>query len=186
LGNPGRQYENTRHNVGFKVVELLARELELSFRKRFLKAYSYCITQYKGNKIILIKPLTYMNCSGEILQHLLKKFRMKKENLLVICDNLDLPPGRCKLKLKGSPAAHNGLKSITAALKSSNYMRIFIGIGHPGHRDLVRDYVLGIPDKNEWPVYEESFHSSAKAILDISENLRDRVMNELNRKRVTR
>nr|WP_246433825.1 aminoacyl-tRNA hydrolase [Spirochaeta isovalerica] len=183
MGNPGRKYENNRHNVGYKVVELLSRELDLSYKKRFLKPYLYCYSEYKGNRIVLVKPLTYMNLSGNIFPDLLKKFKMKRENLLVLCDNLDLPPGRCKFKLKGSPAAHNGLKSISGVLESSEYMRIFIGIGHPGHRDLVRDYVIGDPDEQEWPLYGDSYRACAKAVLEICDDKLDKVMNELNRKK---
>lgn len=124
-----------------------------------------------------------MNLSGNILPDIFNKFKMKRENLLILCDNLDLPPGRCKLKLKGSPAAHNGLKSISEVLGSNEYMRIFIGIGHPGSRDLVRDYVIGDPGEEEWPAYDESFRKCADAILDICDDQREKVMNELNRKK---
>lgn len=124
-----------------------------------------------------------MNLSGNIFPEILNKFKMKTENLLVLCDNLDLMPGRCKLKLKGSPAAHNGLKSISNVLHSNEYMRIFIGIGHPGHRDLVRDYVIGDPPEEEWLIYEESFRNCAAAVLQICDDQREKVMNELNRKK---
>jgi len=127
-----------------------------------------------------------MNLSGEIFSDLFRKFKMKRENVVVLCDNLDLSVGRCKLKLKGSPAAHNGLKSISSKLDSSEYKRIFIGIGHPGQRDLVRDYVIGDPPEEEWPLYEEAFRNCAGAILELSEDQQEKVMNELNRKKSTR
>jgi len=127
-----------------------------------------------------------MNSSGKIIPYLFKKFSFNNKNLIVLCDNLDLEPGRCKLKLKGSPASHNGLKSITDIIDTNDYMRIFIGIGHPGNRDHVRNYVLGDPQKEELPVYEESYRNAAAAVLKISEGLQDQVMNELNRKRTAR
>lgn len=103
--------------------------------------------------------------------------------MLVLCDNLDLEPGRCKLKLKGSPAAHNGLKSITAHIQSNDYMRIFLGVGHPGDRELVREWVVGDPDQSELPLYEEAYKKTAEAILGVLNGQTERVMNELNRKK---
>lgn len=183
LGNPGPKYENTRHNVGFQVIELLSRELGLSFKKKIFQPYQYCKTEFEGNRLVFVKPLTYMNRSGEIFSSLFRSFKMSQENVLVLCDNLDLPPGRSKLKLKGSPAAHNGLKSISSYLDSSEYKRIFIGIGHPGHRDDVKDWVLGSADADEEADYKQAFRNCADAILDISRDKMDRVMNELNRKK---
>lgn len=123
-----------------------------------------------------------MNRSGEIFPAIFRQFGMERENLLVLCDNLDMDPGRCKYKLKGSPAAHNGLKSVGASLGSNDYRRIFIGIGHPGSRDEVKDWVLGDPDVEEKLRYEEAYRSCADAILRIALDQSERVMNELNRK----
>lgn len=127
--------------------------------------------------------MTYMNSSGYIIPALFKKYKMDQTNLLIICDNLDLQPGRCKLKLKGSPAAHNGLKSISKVIGSNDYMRIFIGIGHPGTRDEVKDYVLGDPEAESMASFDQSYTNSVEAVLKISEDLQERVMNELNRKK---
>jgi len=124
-----------------------------------------------------------MNNSGIIIPYLFKKYKLNISNLLIICDNLDLVPGRCKLKLKGTPAAHNGLKSISGVLCSNDYKRIYIGIGHPGSREEVRSYVLGDPEKQELSLYDESYKNASSAILKISEGLQERVMNELNRKK---
>ncbi len=183
LGNPGLQYHNNRHNVGFKVVELLSEKLNLTFKKKLFHPYLYNKCIYKNHRIVLIKPLTYMNSSGIIIPYLLKKYKMNISNLIVLCDNLDLSPGRCKLKLKGSPAAHNGLKSISKTLHSDDYMRIFIGIGHPGSRDAVKDYVLGDPEEDDYSLYELSYEKSSEALLKISDDLQEQVMNELNRKK---
>lgn len=183
LGNPGLQYQNNRHNVGFKVVELLSEKLNSTFNKKLFQPFliSKCI--YKNHRIVLIKPLTFMNSSGIIVPYLFKKYKMDINNLIVLCDNLDLNPGRCKFKLKGSPAAHNGLKSISNALDSNDYKRIFLGIGHPGKRSAVKDYVLGDPDENDLSLYHESYKNAADALLKISEDLEEQVMNELNRKK---
>ena len=123
-----------------------------------------------------------MNSSGIIIPYLLKKYKMSISNLIVLCDNLDLNPGRCKLKLKGSPAAHNGLKSIANTIDSNDYMRIFIGIGHPGSREAVKDHVIGDPFEDELSLYNESYVKAANAVLNVSDGLSEQVMNELNRK----
>ncbi len=124
-----------------------------------------------------------MNNSGSIIPLLLKKQRMDRKNLLVIADNMDLEPGRCKFKIKGSPAAHNGLKSISHFIETDDYMRLYVGIGHPGNRTGVIDHVLGDPDISEVDFYNESYQNAVSAILKISEGLQEQVMNELNRKK---
>lgn len=124
-----------------------------------------------------------MNSSGNIIPYLFKKYKMNMSNLIVLCDNLDLQPGRCKFKLKGSPAAHNGLKSISNTLNSDDYKRIFIGIGHPGSREAVKDYVLGDPVDDDLLTYALSYKNSSEAVLNILDDLQEQVMNELNRKK---
>jgi PTH1 family peptidyl-tRNA hydrolase len=124
-----------------------------------------------------------MNRCGIIIPYILKKYKLDYSNLIVLCDNMDIEPGRSKFKLKGSPAAHNGLKSITNILGTNDYMRIFIGIGHPGAREAVVAHVLGVPEDSELVSYEKSYVDTADAVLKISENLHEQVMNELNRKK---
>ncbi len=150
------------------------------------KPYLYSRGKYLSHNIVLIKPLTYMNHSGIILPAVLKKFKMDIHNLLVLCDNLDLEAGRCKFKLKGSPATHNGLKSISSYIKSNEYMRLFIGIDHPGNREDVIGHVLGDPDSKEIALYDKSYKNAVAAVLNISEDLHEQVMNELNRKKTGR
>lgn len=123
-----------------------------------------------------------MNNSGSIIPYILKHYKLDISNLIILCDNMDLTPGRCKLKMKGSPASHNGLKSIAAYIQSNEYMRIFIGIGHPGSREAVIDHVIGDPREDELSYYVESYENAADAVLKVSENLHEQVMNGLNRK----
>lgn len=130
----------------------------------------------------MVEPLTYMNRAGEIFPSIFRTFKMNRDNLLILCDNLDLEPGRSKLKMKGSPAAHNGLKSISGSLASNDYMRIFIGIGHPGNKDDVRDWVLGDFRESDIPLFEQSWRNCADAVLRVALDQSERVMNELNRK----
>jgi len=183
LGNPGPNYKNTRHNVGFKVIELLSKQLNLKFKKKFFQPYLYCHKVYKGQRIVLVKPLTYMNRSGMIIPSLLKKYKLNISNLLIITDNMDLEPGRCKLKLKGSAASHNGLKSVSSCVKNNDYMRLYIGIGHPGNRADVLNHVIGHIEPSKKDTYYESYKNCAFAVIKILEGSIEQVMNELNRKK---
>jgi PTH1 family peptidyl-tRNA hydrolase len=184
LGNPGEKYTHTRHNVGFDTVELLAGKFNLFFKsKRFPAPYAFTETSLPEGRLVLVKPLTFMNESGRILSHVLRRFGMKPENMLVIVDNLDLEPGMCRLKTSGSSAGHNGLRSIARHLGDRPYARLFIGIGHPGPRGDVIKYVLNRPAKKEWPVYLETFGKAADAVLDIMKDGPERVKNGLNRKK---
>ncbi len=147
LGNPGPDFQNTRHNAGFWFVDLWAANLGLVFRKAWFRPYLWCSQTVDGNKLFLIKPLTYMNLSGNIIGDLLSRFKVKPEDLLVAFDQMDLPPGRVRLKPKGSHAGHNGLRSIEAALGHSDYYRLAVGIGRPA-KDII-EYVLGAPEGTE-------------------------------------
>lgn len=135
-----------------------------------------------GEKVILAQPVTYMNRSGAAIGPLLRRFHAGLENLLVVVDNLDLPPGSCRLKRGSGHAGHNGLKSISGYLGKKDYLRLFVGIGHPGRRSDVVDHVLGIPDPDEAKILEEGVHRAASAIVQILHVSVDNVMNELNRR----
>jgi len=126
-----------------------------------------------------------MNRSGDIFPGLLKKFRMNRESLLVLVDNMDLPPGQCRMKSKGSSAGHNGLKSISANLETGEYKRIYIGIGRPDLQTTVVDHVLGdIPEK-EKERYTAAYEMCSKALMDLAEFSLGTVINEFNRKKTT-
>lgn len=124
-----------------------------------------------------------MNNSGVVLQRLLKKYRLTQNNLLVVCDNLDLPPGACRLKKGGGDAGHNGLKSIIAALGSTDFLRMYIGIGHPGKRSEIVDWVLGAPGRDDSLSIREAVEKASASIDMILNGDVGQVMNELNRKR---
>ena len=141
LGNPGLKYENTRHNIGFKVLEAFAKEHEASFTLQ--KHAEAAHLKFKGRQIVLIKPTTFMNLSGKAVNYYLQQEKILKENMLVITDDLALPFGKLRMKLKGSDGGHNGLKDIQATLNSGEYSRLRFGVGSEFKQGQQVDYVLG-------------------------------------------
>ena len=142
LGNPGREYERTRHNVGWMVVDELARRTDASFRSKFSGRLAEA--RLEDARLALLKPETYMNESGRSIAAALRFFKLTAEDLLVVHDDVDLEPGRLQARLGGGLAGHNGLRSIAQALGSQDFVRLRIGVGRPGRGDRrpVADYVL--------------------------------------------
>lgn len=141
LGNPGREYENTRHNIGFMFIDEYAKEKGIEInKKKFNGLYVDFINN--GEKTILLKPQTYMNLSGESIRAFVDFFKINIEDILIISDDLDMPIGKLKLRPTGSSGGHNGLKNIELHLNTQNYKRLKIGISHNKNID-TKDYVLG-------------------------------------------
>lgn len=141
LGNIGKEYELTRHNVGFEVADMLAREFNTSFeidRHAFVARF-----RHKARNICLLKPTTYMNLSGKAVSHWMKTEKVPLENILVVTDDLAIPFGKLRMRAKGSPAGHNGLKSIDELLQTQQYARLRFGIGDSFPKGRQVDYVLG-------------------------------------------
>ena len=147
LGNPGLEYEETRHNIGFKVVDALAKELGDSFTLN--KAAFRAEVKLKGRTLVLIKPITYMNLSGKAVNYWLQTEKVAFENLLVITDDIALPFGKLRMKGKGSDGGHNGLKDIQKTLKTQEYARLRFGVGSDFSKGRQADYVLGKWSKEE-------------------------------------
>lgn len=169
LGNPGREYEATRHNIGFMVVEQLARTLGISTgrtKERALVAES----QVKGEKVLLVKPLTYMNLSGEAVGALLRWYKLDPADLIVIHDDLDLPPGKLRIRQQGGPGGHNGIKSIIRLLGTEKFVRIKLGIGRPHPGQESADYVLNRFNAEERDLIGEAVAKGAEAVLYLLEN----------------
>ncbi|HRY03209.1 MAG TPA: aminoacyl-tRNA hydrolase, partial [Beijerinckiaceae bacterium] len=140
LGNPGRQYARNRHNIGFMAIEQIARAHNFApFRARFQGRVSE--GQIGGEKVILLEPETYMNESGRAVGEAARFYKIGLDGIAVFHDELDLAPGKCRVKIGGGAAGHNGLRSIDAHL-GKDYRRIRLGIGHPGDKNLVHSYVL--------------------------------------------
>ena len=146
LGNPGDKYTDTRHNTGEWLIERLARRFNVSLNPEIKFFGKTARTLVNGKEVRLLVPTTFMNLSGKAVGALASFYRIKPEEILVIHDELDLLPGTAKLKQGGGHGGHNGLKDIVAQLgNNNNFYRLRIGIGHPGHRDLVAGYVLNKP-----------------------------------------
>ncbi len=149
LGNIGQEYADTRHNIGFMVLDQIAKEAGVKFSTERLA--SYLETTHKGRSLHLIKPTTYMNLSGKAVKHWMQELKIPIENVLIIVDDLAIPFGTIKIKPKGSPAGHNGLKSIEGLLGSNEYPRLRFGIGDNFPKGRQVDYVLSGFDHDEIP-----------------------------------
>jgi peptidyl-tRNA hydrolase, PTH1 family len=147
LGNIGTKYDKTRHNIGFDLVDKIAKDKGVSFELQKLASVAECT--HKGKKIILIKPTTYMNLSGKAVRYYQNEHKIPLENILIIVDDLALPIAKLRLKGKGSDAGHNGLKSINESLLTQNYARLKFGIGDDFHKGQQADFVLSIFNTKE-------------------------------------
>lgn len=167
LGNPGPEYEDTRHNAGFWWLESVARELRASLQPD-RTCFGRCArVQHDGQNLWLLEPGTYMNRSGQSVAALARFFKIAPEEILVAHDELDLPPGELKLKKGGGHAGHNGLRDIHAQLGSSDYWRLRIGIGHPGDRSEVVHWVLKKPPPDQREAIGLAMDRSLKALPDL-------------------
>ncbi|MBP2242586.1 PTH1 family peptidyl-tRNA hydrolase [Cytobacillus eiseniae] len=179
LGNPGKQYEKTRHNIGFEVVDRLAERLNIPLNQAKFQGV-YGVGQVNREKVFLLKPLTYMNLSGESIAAIMDYFQIEDEELVVIYDDLDLPVGKIRLRQKGSAGGHNGIKSTIAHLATQEFNRIRVGIDRPPSGMKVPDYVLGRFTKEEQEAMGEVIEKCANACEDWISKPFLQIMNEYN------
>lgn len=182
LGNIGAEYVNTRHNIGFKILDYVAQKESLSFETAKLGA----MAEYnvKGRKLFLLKPNTYMNLSGKAVKYWMDKENIAKENLLVITDDLNLPFGTIRIKAKGSDGGHNGLKNIQLILNSSEYPRFRFGISDEFKKGQQVDYVLGEWNEEEQAKLPERYEVARQIIESFALAGLNNTMNSLDRKSV--
>lgn len=164
LGNPGKKYERTRHNVGFMIVDELARRLKAPKPTEECLSLVYKVSA-NGKGIILAKPQTYMNNSGLAVINLLEEYDIKPEEMLVVYDDLDLPLGKLRLRLEGSSGGHHGVESIIREIKTEKFPRLKIGIGRPKDRNKVVDYVLSPFSKEEEEVLYKVINRASECLL---------------------
>lgn len=164
------------------VIDRIANENSVLLKKPFFKKYKIGRGRIEGKEFILVKPLTFMNMSGTIFPELLKKFRISAGNLIVVCDNLDLPLGICRIKRKGSHGGHNGLRSIIDQIGSNDFLRLFVGIGRPKSKSDIVSYVLSRPDSSEFPLFLRGVERAAGAAVKLITRPPEEVMNECNRR----
>lgn len=182
LGNPKKEYDNTRHNIGFALIDALADKYGISVMDIKNKAMTGKGI-INGHKVILAKPLTFMNLSGESIRPLTDYYKIDvAAELIVISDDISLPPGQIRIRKRGSAGGHNGLKNIIGQLGSEEFQRIRIGVGEkPKGYDLA-DYVLGHFSKEEQPLMKEGIDKAVEALEMMLEGDVERAMNEFNRK----
>jgi PTH1 family peptidyl-tRNA hydrolase len=179
LGNPGDQYRNTRHNMGFKVIDAIAAALNVDTGQRKFGA-RLGSGEFAGKKLILVKPWQYMNLSGQAVATAAGFYKLELADLLVVTDDMDLEPGRIRVRAKGSAGGHNGLVDIIEKLGTDEFARCRIGIGRSGQQDAV-DFVLDEPPRADRALLAEAVEKARDAVLCWTEHGIDRAMNMFNR-----
>jgi PTH1 family peptidyl-tRNA hydrolase len=178
LGNPGKEYADTRHNVGFKTVDLLAEKLAVEFtQKKFSSIFGQ--TEFEGKKLILLKPQEYMNRSGQAVSAIKGFYKIEDSDLMVVTDDMAIEPGVIRVRAQGSAGGHNGLKDIIQKLGSDQFPRLRIGIGKSDLPDS-KDYVLGKISPNHGQLLQDAIENASQALICwLRENI-DSVMNRFN------
>lgn len=182
LGNPGILYQRTRHNAGFQALDRIAQELHIRVTKRgFSGVYGEGV--YNGERVVLVKPATYMNLSGDCIQAVLHFFKCPVERLVVLYDDIELPVGALRIREKGSAGTHNGMRSVITCVNSENFPRIRIGVGDRNGGDL-KDYVLGRPGKGEQAELESAFCDAVEATKLILEGNLQQAQAKYNKRHI--
>ena len=179
LGNPEEEYSKTRHNMGFNAINKIAEQYGIKVNKsKFQGLYESAIIE--GKKVMLIKPQTYMNLSGECIKQFVDFYKIPNEDILVIYDDMDIEPGKIKIRKKGGAGGHNGMKSIIKMLGTEEFARIRTGIGRPEHSGDDINYVIGAIPEEEIPKLQEGVEKAKEAVIEILKNGIDSAMNKLN------
>lgn len=179
LGNPESEYAHTRHNMGFDTINELAKNNNINITKTKFKAlYETGIIQ--NEKVILLKPQTYMNLSGEAIKEARDFYNVKPEEIIVIYDDIDIEKGKIKLRKKGGPGSHNGMKSVVQELNTTDFIRIRVGIGQPEFKGDMINYVIGKVPEEEQKILQQGTKKAAEAIEEILKNGIDIAMNKFN------
>jgi PTH1 family peptidyl-tRNA hydrolase len=179
LGNPEKDYSNTRHNMGFNTINKLANQYKIEVTKsKFKGLYGSGIIE--GEKVILLKPQTFMNSSGESIKEIIQFYKIEMEQLIIIYDDIDIEPGIIKLRKAGGPGTHNGMKSVVDELNTQNFKRVRVGIGMPNEKANLIEYVIGaIPDEDKEKL-DKGTDLAKDAVIEIIKNGIDIAMNKFN------
>ena len=177
LGNPGKEYVKTRHNIGFMAIDKYIENKNLNSKEKF--GGIYYETNINGEKAILLKPQKYINLSGEVIIQFVKFFKINIDDVLIIHDDLDMPVGKTKLRMSGGSGGHNGLKNIELYFKTKNYKRIKVGISNNKNID-TKNYVLGKFNNDDNKIIEESFNKIVHIIDDLPKLTFENLMNKYN------
>jgi len=179
LGNPGIAYRRTRHNLGFMVVQALAEQRRMRFRRAPHRS-SQAQGKIGKEKVVLVRPMTFMNVSGLAVGGALKDHRAFLEDLLVVCDDVNLDLGRTRLRRSGTAGGHNGLKSVIEHLHSEGFARLRLGVGQPPEGVDMMDYVLSLFRRGEWPMVHEMIARAVQAVETWAYHGLDEAMNRFN------
>ena len=179
LGNPEPEYSNTRHNMGFDTINKIAKKHNIEFSKTNFKGI-YGTGIIEGEKVILLKPQTYMNLSGESVKEIIDFYKLNTDNLIIIYDDIDIEPGIIKLRKTGGPGTHNGMKSVIKEIGTEKFPRVRIGIGKPEHKGDLINYVIGKISEEDKKILEKSTDLAKEAVIEIVKSGVDKAMNLFN------
>ncbi len=179
LGNPGKQYENTRHNLGYMALDKISEKLNIKVNKERM-AGLVGTGKYKDEKVLLVKPLTYMNLSGNCVVRVLNYYKEKEANLIVIYDDIDIAVGKIRIKKNGKPGTHNGMRDITSKLGTEEFARVRVGSGKPIYDQDLAEYVLSGFRAEEMADIDKATTNACDAVIEILENGIESAMNKYN------
>lgn len=179
LGNPENEYAHTRHNMGFDTINQIAKNNNIQITKNKFKGLCES-TIIQNQKVILLKPQTYMNLSGEAIKEARDFYNVKPEEIIVIYDDIDIEKGHIKIRKKGGAGSHNGMKSVVEELQSTDFARIRVGIGQPEFKSDMINYVIGKVSQEEQEILQQGVEKAAKAVEEILKNGIDIAMNKFN------
>ncbi len=179
LGNPEEDYSNTRHNMGFNVINKLSEKYDIEVKN---KKHKGLVGKgiIENEKVILLKPQTFMNLSGESIRECMDFYKLQKEELIVIYDDIDIEPGEIKLRKQGGPGSHNGMKSVVQQLQTKEFSRVRIGIGSPEDKSDLIQYVIGGIEEEQIPLLEKGVDKATQATIEIIKSGIDIAMNKFN------
>ena len=179
LGNPGAEYKASRHNIGFLLVDLLAQRWSVDIKRQKHDAM-FGQGCFQGESVMLMKPMTYMNRSGQSASAMSRFYDIAVEKILVVHDELDLPAGSVKLKKGGGHGGHNGLRDLISHFSSKDFYRLRLGIAHPGHKSQVVDYVLKKPSKEDKQLIDSAIDDALRVMPEIVSGQFERAMHQLH------
>jgi len=179
LGNPEEEYARTRHNMGFDTINKIAEKHNIKVNKSKFNSL-YGTGTINEEKVILLKPQTYMNLSGNAVRDFMNFYKIKENELIVIYDDLDINPGIIKIRKKGGPGTHNGMKSVVHEIQTENFCRIRVGIGEPKCKDDLLNYILTKIPEEEYKILDKSTNEATEAISEIIASGIDKAMNKYN------
>ena len=179
LGNPEGEYSMTRHNMGFDVINQLAASQNISVQKKKFRSL-YGQGNIAEEKVILLKPQTYMNLSGEAVKDFKNFYKIKDDHIIIIYDDMDIEPGLIKIRKQGGPGTHNGMKSVVHELQTEEFPRIRIGVGTPQYKEEILHYIIAKMSMTEYEALRKPIETASQAIIDIITKGIDHAMNQYN------